>query len=372
MKKKILLFLISMMFMPLVTFASNVYSGENLNECTKRYQSQSISINNDIEFSHCMEYSCKSGSTKYYSSNRVSCNNGNSDPYHEIRASGINNLSCTSSEKSKGEIKYYSIIMYYDCNRKSNGNSFTTTTKTTTKRTTKRVTTTRSTTSSQTTTITEAPRVVNTKLSSITLSDGEIDFKEDVFEYSVNVDVNIDFIDVKVVPIDANNKVEITGNTNVVNGSVIVIKVIGSDNSSTEYKINVIKEEKTVLSSNSKLKSLKVDGYDLNFNSKVNNYTLYIDEDVNELNIDYEAEDSKSTVLISGNNNLTEGSRVTVKVIAEDGTETDYSIDIKIKKKSNLLKILFIIILILSIVAGGYYIYKKVMNSKSGDKYEYE
>ena len=208
--------------------------------------------------------------------------------------------------------------------------------------------------------------------SSITLSDGEIDFKEDVFEYSVNVDVNIDFIDVKVVPIDANNKVEINGNTNVVNGSIIVIKVIGSDNSSTEYKINVIKEEKTVLSSNSKLKSLKVDGYDLNFNSKVNNYTLYIDESVNELNIDYEAEDSKSTVLISGNNNLTEGSRVTVKVIAEDGTETDYSIDIKIKKKSNLLKILFIIILILSIVAGGYYIYKKVMNSKSGDKYEYE
>ena len=350
MKKKILLFLISMMFMPLVTFASNVYSGENLNECTKRYQSQSISINNDIEFSHCMEYSCKSGSTKYYSSNRVTCNNGNSDPYHELRASGINNLSCTSSEKSKGEIKFYSIIMYYDCNRKSNGNSFTTTTKTTTKRTTKRVTTSKVTTSQTTTS--EEPRVINTKLSSITLSDGEIDFKEDVFEYSVNVDVNIDFIDVKVVPIDANNKVEINGNTNVVNGSIIVIKVIGSDNSSTEYKINVIKEEKTVLSSNSKLKSLKVDGYDLNFNSKVNNYTLYIDESVNELNIDYEAEDSKSTVLISGNNN--------------------YSIDIKIKKKSNLLKILFIIILILSIVAGGYYIYKKVMNSKSGDKYEYE
>lgn len=370
MKKKILLFLISMMFMPLVTFASNVYSGKSVNECTRDFQSQSISINNDIEFSHCMEYNCKSGSTKYYTSNRVTCNNGNSDPYHEIRASGINNLSCTSSEKSKGEIKYYSIIMYYDCNRKSNGNSFTTTTKTTTKRTTNRFTTSKVTTSQTTTT--EAPRVVNTKLSSITLSDGEIDFKEDVFEYSVNVDVNIDFIDVKVVPIDANNKVEINGNTNVVNGSIIVIKVIGSDNSSTEYKINVIKEEKTVLSSNSKLKSLKVDEYDLNFNSKVNNYTLYIDEGVNELNIDYEAEDSKSTVLISGNSDLTEGSRVTVKVIAEDGTETDYSIDIKIKKKSNLLKILFIIILILSIAAGGYYIYKKVMNSKSGDKYEYE
>lgn len=372
MKKKILLFLISMMFMPLVTFASNVYSGKSVNECTRDFQSQSISINNDIEFSHCMEYNCKSGSTKYYTSNRVTCNNGNSDPYHEIRASGINNLSCTSSEKSKGEIKYYSIIMYYDCNRKSNGNSFTTTTKTTTKRTTSRVTTTRPITSNRTTTTTEAPRVVNTKLSSITLSDGEIDFKEDVFEYSVNVDVNIDFIDVKVVPVDANNKVEITGNTNVVNGSIIVIKVIGSDNSSTEYKINVIKEEKTVLSSNSKLKSLKVDEYDLSFNSKVNNYTLYIDEGVNELNIDYEAEDSKSTVLISGNSDLTEGSRVTVKVIAEDGTETDYSIDIKIKKKSNLLKILFIIILILSIVAGGYYIYKKVMNGRSGDKYEYE
>ena len=44
---------------------------------------------------------------------------------------------------------------------------------------------------------------------------------------------------------------------------------------------------------------------------------------------------------------------------AKNGTTNTYNIDVKVKKKSNFIKILFIIILILSILAGAYYIYKK-------------
>ena len=38
----------------------------------------------------------------------------------------------------------------------------------------------------------------------------------------------------------------------------------------------------------------------------------------------------------------------------------------------DIIKILFIIILILAILAGAYYLYKKFVGSKTGDKYEYE
>ena len=49
-----------------------------------------------------------------------------------------------------------------------------------------------------------------------------------------------------------------------------------------------------------------------------------------------------------------------------------YYINIKVEEKSNSLGIIFIIILVLAIIAGAYYLYKKLVLSKSGDKYEYE
>ena len=61
-------------------------------------------------------------------------------------------------------------------------------------------------------------------------------------------------------------------------------------------------------------------------------------------------------------------------LLAEDGTVKYYYINILVKAKSNALGIIFIIIIIiiLVILAGAYYLYKKLVLSKSGDKYEYE
>ena len=371
MKNKILILVTSLFAFPLfanaLSSSSPVYYGDNLNTCTSsKYQSNNILTNGSIYFGHCMEYKCSTDSASYYNNNSVSCGNGNNDPYRNVVKNGCDNLSCSSSDINRGVVKYCSVLMYYDCERKSDGSSFTTTTKTTTRKTTtKRVNTT-------TQTTTQAPKEVNSKLSSIELSSGSILFNPEVFSYDINVDNSVSEINVKAVPQDETSKVEISGNTNLINGSVINIKVVATDNSFTEYKINVSKKENVSLSNNSKLKSLNVENYKLNFNSKITDYTLIIDNGVNELNIDYELEDEKSTVMISGNNNLKSGSKIIIKVVAEDGSETNYNININVKKKSNFIKILFIIVLILSVIAGGYYIYKKIMNGKSGDKYEYE
>lgn len=368
MKKKSFILLIALLIMPNMAKALNAdsptYSGDNLNVCTSStYQSSSISINNDMYFGHCMEFKCASNTSNYYNNNKVTCNNGNKDPYTKLVKNGCSNLSCDSSEKDRSVKKYCSIIMYYDCNRKSNGDSLTTTTKKTTRKVVKTTTTT-------TIATTKAPS--NTKLSSISLSQGSLNFKDDIYEYSIEVNNEVVNIDVKATPQDESSKVDITGNTNIVNGGEIIIKVTGTDGSSSQYKIKITKKEQVKLSNNSKLKSLEISGYTLNFNPKITEYTLTINSSDTELDIDYTPDDSKSVVQISGNSNLENGSKIEVIVVAEDSTSTTYTININVKKKSNIIKILFIIVLILSLCAGGYYFYKKYMDKKNGDKYEYE
>lgn len=359
-----------MCFCPLLVNAtsanSSVWSGTNPNECS-RYQDSTLSVSDSTYFSHCMEARCPSGnySISYYSNNKVVCSNGNSSPYQELINSACPNQGGVCN---KGIIKYCSQIVYYDCTRTSSGASYYTTTKTTT---TKKRTTRKNTTTTTTTTTTEALKS-NTKLKALTLSSGKINFSSDVYEYSIEVDSIVNAINITAVPEDDSSKVNISNNTNIVDGSVISVVVTGIDGSTSEYKINVKKKETVILSSNAKLKSLTVENYSLNFNSKITDYTLIIDEGVDTLKIDYETEDDNAKVLINGNENLKKGSIVKVVVTAEDGTVNEYKIQINVKKKSNFIKILFIIILVLSIIAGAYYIYKKFVASKSGEKYEYE
>lgn len=343
MKNKILLFVIGFMLFPCIinaeqrTYSATATCGSNYN------------VNrNDFVYDNPKTYTCS---------------NGNTNPY----TTTIQDSCITQSQNVcyPGDIVKCSVTLDYDCSKTTSGAEYVTTTK---KTTTKRRSTTKSTTTITTTTI---PIPSNTKLSSLVLSSGNINFNKDTYEYSINVDSNVNSIDVTAIPEDKTSRVEILNNTNIENGSVIRIIVTGTDNSTSEYKINVSKEV-YIMSSNAKLKSLSVEGYTLSFNSKINEYTLVIDGEDKELNIDYEAEDEKSNVIITGNSNLSDGSKIVLDVTAEDGTLNSYTINITVKRKSNILSILFIIILILAIVAGAYYMYKKFIVSKKGEKYEYE
>ena len=129
----------------------------------------------------------------------------------------------------------------------------------------------------------------------------------------------------------------------------------------------------TIMDLNDKLGFVTIDEYQISFSPSVTNYSVIVGEDVNSLGINYETENENTKVTIEDNEDLRDGSKVKIIVTAEDGKTTNtYNIDVKVKKKSNFIKILFIIILILSILAGAYYIYKKFVQSKSGEKYEYE
>lgn len=355
-----MLILISPSSIKAATSGSGVGTDLSLYQCTSNYQDNIISTNKDAYFSHCMQATCEKNkyNITYYSPNTVNCVNGNRTPYYSIHKSGCANYQ--GSVCNNGEIRYCSIVMYYDCSRITNGDKY-------------EVTTTTSTTKasySKTTTTTVAPS--NTKLKSLTFSKGSISFSPDTYTYDLTIDSIITSVSVNAVPEDSSSTVAVDGNKNLENGSVITIVVTGTDGTKSEYKVNIIKNVVTQLSNNTRLKTLEVANYTINFTPRTTTYSLTINEGVTELSIDAKSEEDSSIVMINGNENLKNGSKITISVTAEDGSVGYYYININVKKRSNFIKILFIIIIILVLAAGGFYIYKKIVSGKDGDKYEYE
>ena len=327
-KMKLFLLMLFVTVFPTNVIAANEYTdakyGGTVSDCTNEYQDKNISTSNIAYYSYCMKAVCQNsyGSYKYgidyyYSTSElkrynmiVSCNNGNKNPYVTLHKNGCTNY---TSCNTLGDTKYCSTIWKYDCTKNSDGTIYGTK-KTTTKRTTKKIIQTKKTTQSTT----EAP-VISNKLKSLSLSKGSILFNSETYEYSITLNNEDSFVEVYAIAEDNNATVEVKNNDNLVDGSVIEIIVNAPNNSSSIYKINVSKQ-----------------------------------------------------MVLSNNANLTNGSKITVTVEAEDGTVKYYYINILVKAKSNVFGIIFIIIIILAILAGAYYLYKKFVLSKSGDKYEYE
>lgn len=90
----------------------------------------------------------------------------------------------------------------------------------------------------------------------------------------------------------------------------------------TETKI-----ETETKSSNKYLKSLTVEGYNIDFKKDKYTYKLNIPSDINNLTITAEPEDSKASYVISGDKDLkANNDKIKVVVTAEDGTKINYKI----------------------------------------------
>lgn len=200
----------------------------------------------------------------------------------------------------------------------------------------------------------EDGRSNNNYLSKLSLSSGNIPFDKETLEYETTVLYEVDKIELDIETEDSKAKYEVKGNDKLVVGeNIIAIKVTAENESTKEYKIKVIrKEESEVLSNNSNLSNLIVEGYQIDFSSNKYEYNLKINEETT-LNITYETEDESSTVTIYGNKDLKNESLIRVKVTAEDGTETEYKIRIEKEEKSKLLYIIIggaILLIIIIIV----------------------
>lgn len=191
----------------------------------------------------------------------------------------------------------------------------------------------------------------NNYLSNITLSTGNINFNKEILEYNLSVLYEVKDIDITAVPEDSKSKVEISGNKELkVGTNKITILVTAEDGSKREYIINVDrKNEDEKLSNNTNISKLTIDNYNINFNKDKLNYDLKIKYE-KKLNINVELEDSTSTYIIQGNNNLNNKSIIKIIVTSADNSTKTYTINIK--NNDTIIKIAFVLLITVLIITN--------------------
>lgn len=187
-------------------------------------------------------------------------------------------------------------------------------------------------------------------LKNIAINNNNLNFDPQKDTYDIEVSNDVEKADIKVELSDNKASLKIDGNTNLKIGSnIIKIIVTAEDNSVTKtYTLNIIRKDKNaVLSNNTYIRKLKINGYKLNFNKNTKSYELTIGNE-KKLDIMVITEDSLSSYKIIGNDKLKDKNIIKIVVTAENGEIDTYSITINKEKNYNYL--LYIIIAILVII----------------------
>ena len=191
----------------------------------------------------------------------------------------------------------------------------------------------------------------NTTLKSLKINDIEVKLNDKNFEYEVTVPYSVNELKIDAVATNKDAKIESESKKLVVGENEVKIKVT-NDKVNSEYKINVIRED-NIDKSVANLKKLEVEEYSrLNFNENVIDYTLNFNKIPEKLTIKAKAKDENSKIEIIGNEALTNGSKVIVKVKL-DNVVREYTLILKEGKSitNNKTAILIsIIILFITIV----------------------
>lgn len=224
----------------------------------------------------------------------------------------------------------------------------------------------------------------NNDLISLNASVGNFDiaFDKDVTEYTLTVPYDTESVILSGALSDVNASVDgLIEYKLTEDRTVATITVTAEDGSIKTYTVYIVKGAKPVTtatpvtyyySSNSYLKSLEIDGYDIDFDKEIYEYKISVSSDVTSLDIKAIAEDSKSRVEINGNEGFKKGENtVIITVTAEDGSTKEYKIVVdkagdkksaatEKEESSNTAEKVVIIILIVLVVLGLLYlIFKK-------------
>lgn len=158
-----------------------------------------------------------------------------------------------------------------------------------------------------------------------------------------------------------------------------IITVTAEDGSTKVYTVYIVKEKPPVVptpvvyyySSNNYLKTLEAKGYEIKFDKDTLEYELSVKNDVKSLDITAIAEDSRSRVEITGNENFKTGKNtVIITVKAENGDVREYKLIVNRKSDTTTLteeeesgstaeKVVIIILIVLVVLGLLYLIFKK-------------
>lgn len=223
---------------------------------------------------------------------------------------------------------------------------------------------TKSTTVSPTATTKTVKKENNSLLKSLTINNKSIMLSDSVYKYNFSVLNNVTKLNVVAVPkadkstvvVDKPDKLKVGTNT-------ITIKVTAESKSTTTYKINVTRKDiNEELDNDSSLLSMSIENYDIDFDSDKYEYTVKI-KDESSLSLSYVTNGINTNVIVKNNENLKNGSTVSVVVTAEDGVSTS-TYNIVVKKGISPFIIIIPIALLLGIGTAVYFLLIKKKKTK--------
>lgn len=216
------------------------------------------------------------------------------------------------------------------------------------------------------TTTTTIKKSDNNYLTSILINNEQVsNFQKEQNTYYEEVENSIEKVTIDAKPEDLLASVSVNGpKTLNVGDNEYTIKVTAEDDTTRYYKVIITRKEE--LSSNTKLESINIKGYDLKIDGSSKTYHLTIKENTSKLDISVVTNDSKATYEITGNENLKDGSVIKINVTAENNDNETYRLIInKEKEEKNILPFVLIGILIAIIVVIIILLIRKNRKNKS-------
>jgi len=196
----------------------------------------------------------------------------------------------------------------------------------------------------------------DTTLKTLTLSDVELDFKSNRFDYEVTIPYGVDSTEIKAIPNNSKAIVSVAMEEFFKVGENFVKITVTNEEASDTYVVKINRLEK-VDENIANLESLEIEGYDLKFNSNIYEYDLYFDEIPDKLNINYKKVSEDAVVKISDNENLEDGSIIFIRVSLDNGLVKIYNLKVNLKnvvvnnnEVNELLVIIVIIILVVVMI----------------------
>lgn len=175
----------------------------------------------------------------------------------------------------------------------------------------------------------EDDRSSNNYLKSLNVDSGNFDFNKNNLNYSFSVPNEVTTIKVYATAEDSKSTVSGAKTYNLKEGlNKINIVVTAQNNQTRTYTLQVTRIVKNIpKETNNKLGSLEITNYQISFDPEMTIYNLTIENETS-LNIVSKVQDSTSSVVITGNENLKDGSIIKLVVTAVDGSTKEYIINI--------------------------------------------
>ena len=176
----------------------------------------------------------------------------------------------------------------------------------------------------------------NNYLKSLTLSNGNINFKKTTTEYNIDVTKDIDKITIEATLEDSKSSFENgfgprTSNL-LLGNNTIYIKVKSESGQVKTYTLNNNRDDGR--DSDSSLKNIKLSSGKLKFNKDTLEYKVTVEYNIDKMQIEATPNSEKAKVTINGNDNLRVGDNVfKINVEAENGKVTIYSINVVRKEQ---------------------------------------